>query len=84
MLDELLGKLMHACYGETWPTKFGGASAMVILGRRWAPLHYILEQAVHSPWRCRQSTVAWSCPGHKGSGISAVTACAAGCLWGSF
>ena len=27
-----MGRLIHCCYGDTWGMKFGGASAMLILG----------------------------------------------------
>ncbi len=32
VLDDFMGRLIHMCYGDTWATKFGGASAMVMLG----------------------------------------------------
>lgn len=32
VLDDFMGRLIHMCYGATWATKFGGASAMVLLG----------------------------------------------------
>ena len=36
-LDELLARVLHCCYGDSWSTRIGGLSAVTLLAQRYAP-----------------------------------------------
>ena len=34
-LDELLARVLHCCYGDSWSTRIGGLSAVTLLANRF-------------------------------------------------
>ena len=38
MLDELITRLLHACYGASWASRLGGVVAITLLGRKCTSL----------------------------------------------
>jgi transformation/transcription domain-associated protein len=40
VLDQLMPRVLHCCYGDTWPVRMGGVSALRLLLPR-LPLDYM-------------------------------------------
>jgi hypothetical protein len=46
VLDELLARVIHCCYGDGWATRIGGLSALSLLAKKCAPPAHLLQMHV--------------------------------------
>ena len=42
VLDDLLSRVLHCCYGDTWAVRLGGLAALDMLGHRHASNCYLM------------------------------------------
>lgn len=39
-VSEILARVVHCCYGDTWPTRLGGAAAVALITSKYASLKF--------------------------------------------